>query len=320
MLGKRRERGEGDFYETLFMCFSYGNAADDRQCICSRTRGAILAKGRGNAGGLSDLERLTGSKAKDNGEFITFQKAVALQKETVTLETARTAFLMPDWTLFDMANGGYRKLELSEDIFWQDETLYLPFREFATALGYDVGWFKWNGQEVIELKALEMPEITLDVAYEKEEKRLKGTILNKEPQSFLFGYDFTLERMTENGWGRVKEAEPTEIDDVGFTMHATRTEDNMDGTTPVERRVYADLPAGQYRMGIPFYYRYHVKNIYGNPWDHYVENGEADKLGWDFYYSTHWGEPDFYFEGAGLSTYNAEKNTYYMLYGDFTVK
>lgn len=91
---------------------------------------------------LSDLERLTGSKAKDNGEFITFQKAVALQKETVTLETARTAFLMPDWTLFDMANGGYRKLELSEDIFWQDETLYLPFREFATALGYDVGWFK----------------------------------------------------------------------------------------------------------------------------------------------------------------------------------
>ena len=269
---------------------------------------------------LSDLERLTGSKAKDNGEFITFQKAVALQKETVTLETARTAFLMPDWTLFDMANGGYRKLELSEDIFWQDETLYLPFREFATALGYDVGWFKWNGQEVIELKALEMPEITLDVAYEKEEKRLKGTILNKEPQSFLFGYDFTLERMTENGWERVKEAEPTEIDDVGFTMHATRTEDNMDGTTPVERRVYADLPAGQYRMGIPFYYRYHMKNIYGNPWDHYVENGEADKLGWDFYYSTHWGEPDFYFEGAGLSTYNAEKNTYYMLYGDFTVK
>ncbi|MBQ9091338.1 MAG: hypothetical protein IJY52_03600 [Anaerotignum sp.] len=269
---------------------------------------------------LSDLERLTGSKAKDNGDFIIFRKSVALQKETVALETARTAYLLPDWTLFEMANGGYRKAEPLEEAFWQEDKLYLPFRELAEAMGYDVGWYKWNGQEMIELRAMEMPEVTLDVEYEKEEKRLKGTILNKKPQSFLFGCDFTLERMTENGWERVKEAEPTEIDAAGFTICATRAEDHLDGITPVERRVYAELPAGQYRMGIPFSYRYHVKNIYGNPWDTYFENGEAEKLGWDFYYSTHWGKPDFYFEGAGLSTYNGEKDTHYMLYGEFEVK
>lgn len=269
---------------------------------------------------LSDLERLTGSQAKDNGELITFQRSVALKKETVTPEAARTAYLLPNGTLFEMADGGYRKTKPLEEAFWQEDKLYLPFRELAEAMGYDVGWFKYNGQEMIELRAMEMPEITLDVEYDKEEKRLKGTILNKEPQSFEFGYDFTLEQMTENGWERVKEAEPQYIDDVGFTIYATRTEDNMDGITPVARRVYADLPAGQYRMGIPFSYRYHLENSYGNPWDAYFENGEVEKLGWDFYYSTHWGEPDFYFEGAGLSTTNGEKDTHYMLYGEFEVK
>ena len=269
---------------------------------------------------LSDLERLTGSQAKDNGELITFQKSVALEKEVVTPEAARTAYLLPDGTLFEMADGGYRKAELLEEAFWQEEKLYLPFRELAEDMGYDVGWFKYNGQEMIELRAMEMPKVTLDVEYEKEEKRLKGTILNKEPQSFLFGYEFTLERMTENGWERVKEAEPQFIDDVGFTIYATRTEDNMDGITPVARWVYTELPAGQYRMGIPFSYRYHLQNAYGSPWDAYFENGEVEKLGWDFYYSTHWGEPDFYFEGAGLSTYNGEKDTHYMLYGEFEVK
>lgn len=269
---------------------------------------------------LSDLERLTGSQAKDNGDFITFQKSVALGEDTVALETARTAFLLPDWTLFEMANGGYRKAELVEDIFWQDDKLYLPCRELATALGYDVGWWKWNGQEMIELKGLEMPEITLTVEYDKKADKLNGIIHNKEPQAFTFGLDFTLERMTESGWERVPEAEPKEIDDIGFTMNATRSEEGEDGITNMERRVFADLPAGQYRMGIPFYYRYHVQNVYGNPWDTYFENGEAEKLGWDFYYSTHWGEPDFYFEGAGVSTYNAEKSTYYILYGEFEVK
>ncbi|WP_458407096.1 immunoglobulin-like domain-containing protein [Anaerotignum sp.] len=268
---------------------------------------------------LADLERLTGSQARDNGDFITFQKTVGLN-DTVTLETTRTAFLLPDWTFFDMANGGYRKVELAEDIFQQNETLYLPCREFAAALGYDVGWFKWGGKEVIELKGLDMPEVTLTVEYDQAEDILNGRIENKEPQTFSFGYDFTLEKLTENGWERVKEAEPKGIDDIGFTMNATRSEDGADGMTKINRRVYADLPAGQYRMGIPFSYRYHMKNTYGNPWDKYFENGEADKLGWDFYYSTHWGEPDFYFEGAGLSTYPADKDTHYMLYGEFMVK
>lgn len=268
---------------------------------------------------LTDLERLTGSKAKEHGDFITFQKAVEW-KDTVTLETTRTAFLLSDWMLFDMANGGYRKAELSEDIFLQEGKLYLPCREFAAALGYDVGWGKWNGQEMIELKGLEMPEVTLDVEYDKAANRLCGIIENKEPQSFEFGYDFTLEKLTETGWERMKEAEPKEIDDVGFTMNATRGEDGREGITKINRRVYADLSTGKYRMGIPFYYRYRTENIYGNPWDTYFENGEADKLGWDFYYSTRWGEPDFYFEGAGLSTYNAEKDTHYMLYGEFVVE
>ena len=268
---------------------------------------------------LSDLEQLTGSQARDNGDFIIFQKSVELE-DAVTLETARTAFLLPDWTIFDMADGGYRKVELMDDIFLQDETLYLPCRELATALGYDVGWGKWGEREVIELNKQEMPEVTLTVEYDKATERLNGIIENREPQAFVFGYDFTLERMTEHGWERVKEAEPKEIDDVGFIMNAMRSETGEDGITEVQRRVYAELPAGMYRMGIPFYYRYHVQNTYGNPWDTYFENGEAEKLGWDFYYSTHWGKPDFYFEGAGLSTYNAEKDTNYMLYGEFIVQ
>ena len=173
-----------------------------------------------------------------------------------------------------------------EVLFYRNAEIVLQDRPFCR-----------NGKWMVSLRDLE---------------RLTGTQAKEEENGI------TLQKAVT--WERMKEAEPQFIDDVGFTIYAARTEDNMDGITPVARRVYADLPAGQYRMGIPFSYRYHLQNVYGNPWDEYFEKGEAEKLGWDFYYSTHWGEPDFYFEGAGLSTTNGEKDTHYMLYGEFEVK
>ena len=266
---------------------------------------------------LRDLERLTGTQAKEEENCIILQKAVTQGSDAESAVRAK-AYFQEEGILLEGADGSVQKLDGGE--FYLDDTLYVRCREFAEALGYEVRWCRWGEKDLIEIIGKEMPEITLDVEYDKEKKQLRGSILNKEPQAFLFGYDFILEQMTEHGWERVKEAEPQFIDDVGFPIYATRTEDNMDGITPVARRVYADLPAGQYRMGIPFSYRYHLQNVYGNPWDEYFEKGEAEKLGWDFYYSTHWGEPDFYFEGAGLSTTNGEKDTHYMLYGEFEVK
>ena len=263
---------------------------------------------------LRDLEQMTGTQAKEEENCIILQKTVTQGSGAATAKV----YFQEEGILLEGTDGSVQKL--GEGEFYLDDTLYVRCREFAEALGYEVRWCKWGEKELIEIVGKEMPEVTLDMEYEKAEKQLKGTILNKEPQSFLFGYDFTLERMTENGWERMKEAEPQYIDDVGFTIYATRTEDNMDGITPVVRWLSAELPAGQYRMGIPFSYRYHLENSYGDPWDTYFENGEVEKLGWDFYYSTHWGEPDFYFEGTGLSTYNGEKDTHYMLYGAFEVE
>lgn len=270
---------------------------------------------------LEDFERLTGCQIKDNGDFIILQRAVVLRKEnTVALEPTRTAYLLPDWTLFGMAHGAYSKLELAEDIFRQDDKLYVPCRDIAAALGYDVIWGMWGEQEMVELKEQEMPEITLTVEYDIETDKLNGIIENKEPQAFLFGLEYTLERLTEDGWVRVIEAEPRDLDDVGYIMNATRSQTGENGISHVQRYVYAKLPKGEYRMGIPFRYRYYVKNVYGNLEDERTKSEDTDKLDWDYYYSTYWGKPDFYFEGEGLSTYNAQKDTHYVLYGGFTVK
>ena len=267
---------------------------------------------------LSDLGLLTGCEVNFGEDFITFTNA--WEDAPVMLETARTAMLLQDGTFFGMVHGGYQKCKLSEDIFWQNDVMYLPCREMVTALGYQAAWEKADGMEVISLEKLKMPEISLSVEYDRETDTFHGVIENKEPQSFIFGEEFTLERMTENGWERLEEAEPRDINSIGYLINGLRREDGADGIRQFQYWVWTKLSAGQYRLGIPFDYDYYINDVHLSDLDEKIKKEDMTKRDWMFYYSTHWGKPDFFFEGDSMEDYNVRKTTDYILYGEFAVK
>lgn len=264
---------------------------------------------------LEDLERLTGTQAVEGKDSIVFRKAVA--PTGVALEGEATAYFQKDGTLLQATNGSYRKLQKTE--FRQGDILYLPCRDYAEAIGYEVQWFLLDGDCILLRGQKEMPELTLSVEYDANKNQLQGKIENQEPQSFLYGEAFTIERKTENGWERMKKAEPQFINDVGFMMHAKR--EGTDGITNIAYRAQSKLPAGEYRMGIPFSYTYYIQGERVNYINQKLKENNLQPEDGDLYYSTEWGEPAFYFNGHGvMSTTEVQRMTNYTLYTTFTVE
>lgn len=263
---------------------------------------------------LEDLERLTGTQATEGKDSITFHKSVGLTGAELGKDAM--AYFQKDSTLLEGVNGSYRKMDATE--FREGDILYLPCRDYAEAIGYQVEWYLLDGDNIL-LRAQEMPEITLNVEYDANKNEVQGRIQNEEPQSFLYGAEFTIERKTENGWERVKKAEPGDIDDYGLTMSAKRA--GEDGITDISYRVRTKLNAGEYRIGIPFSYTYYIQ---GDRVDYISQKVKENSLGdrdWDLYYSTEWGRPDFYFDGDGVkSTTEQRRTTKYTLYSTFTAE
>ena len=264
---------------------------------------------------LEDLERLTGTQAVEGKDSIVFRKAVA--PTGVALEGEATAYFQKDGTLLQEVNGSYRKLQKTE--FRQGDTLYLPCRDYAEAIGYEVQWFLLDGDCILLRGQKEMPELTLSVEYDANKNQLQGKIENREPQLFLYGEEFTIERKTENGWERMKEAEPQDINDCAFMMYAKREE--TDGITNIAYRVHSKLPAGEYRIGIPFSYIYYIQGRQVDYINQKLKENNLQPEDGDLYYSTRWGEPAFYFNGQGvMSTTEVQRTTDYTVYGTFTVE
>ncbi len=264
---------------------------------------------------LEDLERLTGTQAVEGKDSIVFRKAVA--PTGVALEGEATAYFQKDGTLLQEVNGSYRKLQKTE--FRQGDTLYLPCRDYAEAIGYEVQWFLLDGDCILLRGQKEMPELTLSVEYDANKNQLQGKIENREPQLFLYGEAFTIERKTENGWERVKKAEPQDINDCAFMMYAKRKE--TDGITNIAYRVHSKLPAGEYRIGIPFSYIYYIQGRQVDYINQKLKENNLQPEDGDLYYSTRWGEPAFYFNGQGvMSTTEVQRTTDYTVYGTFTVE
>ena len=268
---------------------------------------------------LEDLERLTGTQATEEKDSVFFHKSVGLTG--VELGKDAVAYFQKDGTLLEEANGSYRKLNATE--FRQGDILYLPCRDYAEAIGYEVTW-DWLEGDCIRLHGREMPAITLYVEYDAKTNQVQGRIQNEEPQSFLYGVEFTVERKTESDWERVKEAEPQDIDDVGYTMYAKR--EGEDGITNIAYQMHTKLSAGKYRIGIPFSYIYYIQGDRVDYINKKVKEGSLGGRDWDLYYSTKWGKPDFYFDGAGIfddgikSTIEQRRTTKYTLYSTFTVE
>lgn len=264
---------------------------------------------------LEDLERLTGTQAVEGKDSIVFRKAVA--PTGVALEGEATAYFQKDGTLLQEVNGSYRKLQKTE--FRQGDTLYLPCRDYAEAIGYEVQWFLLDGDCILLRGQKEMPELTLSVEYDANKNQLQGKIENREPQLFLYGEEFTIERKTENGWERMKEAEPQDINDCAFMMYAKREE--TDGITDIAYRVHSKLPVGEYRIGIPFSYIYYIQGRQVDYINQKLKENNLQPEDGDLYYSTRWGEPAFYFNGQGvMSTTEVQRTTDYTVYGTFTVE
>lgn len=264
---------------------------------------------------LEDLERLTGTQAVEGKDSIVFRKAVV--STGVALEGEVTAYFQKDGTLLQAANGSYRKLQKTE--FRQGDILYLPCRDYAEAIGYEVQWFLLDGDCILLRGQKEMPELTLSVEYDANKNQLQGKIENREPQLFLYGEEFTIERKTENGWERMKEAEPQDINDCAFMMYAKREE--TDGITNIAYRVHSKLPVGEYRIGIPFSYIYYIQGRQVDYINQKLKENNLQPEDGDLYYSTRWGEPAFYFNGQGvMSTTEVQRTTDYTVYGTFTVE
>ena len=264
---------------------------------------------------LEDLERLTGTQAVEGKDSIVFRKAVA--PTGVALEGEATAYFQKDGTLLQEVNGIYRKLQKTE--FRQGDTLYLPCRDYAEAIGYEVQWFLLDGDCILLRGQKEMPELTLSVEYDANKNQLQGKIENREPQLFLYGEAFTIERKTENGWERMKKAEPQDINDCAFMMYAKREE--TDGITNIAYRVHSKLPAGEYRIGIPFSYIYYIQGRQVDYINQKLKENNLQPEDGNLYYSTRWGEPAFYFNGQGvMSTTEVQRTTDYTVYGTFTVE
>lgn len=264
---------------------------------------------------VEDLERLTDTRTTEGKDTIVFHPSVMM----AGMEFRRdiTAYFLEEGVLLECADGSYRRLDTTG--FFQGGLRYLPFREYAEAIGYEVTWGKLHAQDMIMLDGREMPELELDVEYDAKEKRIKGAIRNMEPQAFLYGEEFTIERRTKDGWERVRKAEPKNLDSVGLMIKGKR--EFSDGITQIERNIGEKLPQGEYRMGIPFSYRYFIQSQYADDLKRKIKEGDLQNIDWDHYYSSEWGEADFFFEGNAIeSTNSLQKTTNYILYGTFTVK
>lgn len=264
---------------------------------------------------LEDLERLTGTQATEGKDLITFHKSVVLTGAELGKDAA--AYFRKDGTLLEGVNGSYRKMDATE--FREGDILYLPCRDYAEAIGYEVQWFLFDGDCILLRGQKEMPELTLSVEYDANKNQLQGKIENREPQLFLYGEEFTIERKTENGWERMKEAEPQDINDCAFMMYAKREE--TDGITNIAYRVHSKLPVGEYRIGIPFSYIYYIQGRQVDYINQKLKENNLQPEDGDLYYSTRWGEPAFYFNGQGvMSTTEVQRTTDYTVYGTFTVE
>lgn len=288
---------------------------------------------------LRDIAELTQSELRQEDGVTAL--GYRMEGGSVVLEYEQTATLVGD-TLYDRRN---RRIPLAGKALRQDGRIFLPVRMAAEALGYTVKWNKADGVETLSLERPVMPKITLDVAYDRVGQKVSGVIRNREPQSFTYGYEFMLERRTEAGWERVREAEWKDIDDIGLYMEG-RVEGLSDGETAYQTMLSCLLPAGHYRIGVPFHFEYYVdmpKKEADSFWERALEKYREDAseeniwrlcFGLSYYYSTKWGEPGFFFEGADMepekeTEQKAEQewehlenriNTAYVLYGEFDVE
>ncbi len=287
---------------------------------------------------IQDLAELTESELRQEDGVTVF--GYRMKEGAVVLENKQTAMLVSG-AVYDSLG---RKIPLDSKILRQDGEIYLPARIMANALGYTVKWSRTDGVETFSVERPVMPRITLDVAYDKEEQRVTGTIRNREPQGFTFGEDFTLERMTAEGWERMREAEPRDINAIGYGMNSF-WKGLSDGESPYARRLFCALPAGKYRIGVPFSFTYRgsvteeeLLDVMGEVFEPFTAEGigrlrEEERAAlreaagenlwlegaWQFYYATQWGKAAF--DHAGKDTDTAhEMRSEYILYGEFEVK
>ena len=151
-----------------------------------------------------DLAEMTGSQMTNLGESLLFTtKTVA---EDAERQMERTVVLRADGTL-DVTAREKDRLYLGDKINRENGKCFLPVREFVNEMGYTMTWDRFLGSDWIYLKELRTPDVTLTVEYDKKTNNLQGTINNKEPQSFLYGNAFTLERLGMRGKGRTKDGD-----------------------------------------------------------------------------------------------------------------
>lgn len=170
-------------------------------------------------------------------------------------------------------------------------TVYIPLRDAASALLYETKWSRQEKGEAIWLYRPTMPRLSAEAVYDERKNAVTATLYNAEPQEFMYGCDYFLQKWNGTEWKEIDMGTGRTIDDTGFSLSGDWKKDGTVG----ERQVtfYGnELTKGKYRICIPIDTVFHFGEFM--PSDYVLkEDEESQYWWWKTYYEFEEGRPTF---------------------------
>ncbi len=141
---------------------------------------------------------------------------------------------------------GPQQGELGANGIW-----YLPLRETADALNVKVRWSREEKADIVEMNKPAMPRITTEAVYNKMAGTVTVRLENKEPQAFIYGDGYYLQKWDGQVWEEAPLVKEREYDGMAMTLPGEWQGDGV--RTEAFRVDYFGEPleAGKYRICIP---------------------------------------------------------------------
>ncbi len=202
---------------------------------------------------------------------------------------------------------------------------YVPVRDAADAVNLKTEWSRGAGEAVINLAGATMPRLSMNVTYDAEADTVTVTLRNEEPQEFMFGDDYFLQKWNGEAWEKMPLVEDRCYDDIGFILPGYWQNNGMSTKTFRTGFYGEDLEAGRYRLCVPISYtslgreaieHYAISKPVGS--DLETETDRKVLGAWATYFQTPQSEPAFFAKTASAEEWRAR--TDYVVSGEFEVK
>lgn len=195
---------------------------------------------------------------------------------------------------------------------------YVPVRAAADAVNLKTEWSRGDGEDIINLTGAMMPRLSVDVIYDAETDTGTMTLKNEEPQEFMFGDDYFLQKWNGEEWERMPLVADRFYDDLGYILPGYWQNGGMRTETFRTDFYGKDLEAGKYRLCIPISYEafdFPFSKPVGS--DLETETDEKALGEWKAYFKTTHSEPAFFVRAVA----DGQRGwTNYVVSGEFEVK